>query len=76
VLAQQLRGYRNRRGNNCRGVGGHSDCLHCRTGFTFGGLAKKCGKPGTQLNRSISCAIAELGQAGGRERRTTGQDCL
>ena len=32
VLGQQLRGYRHRIGNNCRGCGGHHDCLHCRTG--------------------------------------------
>ena len=38
VLGQQLRGYRNRLGNDCRGGSGHHDYLHCRTAFTFGQL--------------------------------------
>ena len=32
VLGQQLRGNRDRLGNDCRGGSSHHDCLHCRMG--------------------------------------------
>ncbi len=36
VLCQQLRGHRDRIGNDCRRGSSHHDCLHCRMGFKVG----------------------------------------
>ena len=61
VLGQQLRGYRNRRRNDCRGGGGHHGCLHCRTGLS-------CGGRGEGVERGGWCKMGRFGDAGAGRR--------